>query len=273
MNSWAQKPPVGPVIDPGHSLARGLVLSLPLREGTGPTAYDASGWSNHGVLGSLASWSSDTYGPTIALPGTNSANNAVNCGDGPPLQFGTGPFSAFARFTITNPAAGPYVFAYGSTGALWYARINSSTQIQVAAVGSALLATVPTFASGTRHTIGLTRDAVGNFTAYWDGKAVGSTTGITGSVTSATGLSLGADIYGGSRFFGGNLDCAFAWGRALSAVEVAAMTANPWQVFRPQRDVIRSYSTMPGTGVSYPRGSSILRPVQVPTADLYCYLD
>jgi hypothetical protein len=37
--------------------------------------------------------------------------------------------------------------------------------------------------------------------------------------------------------------------------------------------VARLYAATSGSQVSYPRGSSILRPIHLPTADLYCYLD
>ena len=63
------------------------------------------------------------------------------------------------------------------------------------------------------------------------------------------------------------------WGRGLSAGEHAALAANPWQVFRPQSDVARLYAATSVSRVSYPRGSSILSPAQLPTADLSRYLD
>ena len=66
---------------------------------------------------------------------------------------------------------------------------------------------------------------------------------------------------------------AGAWSRVLLASEHAALAASPWQVFLPPRDLSRLYAGMSGRRVSYPRCSSALHPVRLPTADLYCHLD
>jgi hypothetical protein len=231
--NWNVKPAPGTIIVPTQdSLAEGLVLALAFNEQTGKTAFDASLSGNNGTLGSLASWSSDTRGPVLALPGSSNSGNAVSCGNGASLKFGTGPFSAFARFTVNNGSATQYIMAYGSSGVLWYMRINGATQLLFAAGSTALTTTVSTIVNSSRHTIAMVRDAAGNLTGYFDGVKVGSGTGFTGTVNGSGGLSLGADIFGGANFFGGSLDCAFVANRAWSAGEVADLHVVPFRAYR-----------------------------------------
>ena len=69
---------------------------------------------------------------------------------------------------------------------------------------------------------------------YSDGVRVN--TGSTGSgapTDAATNINIGQYDSGGGYFLNGGISLVLIWNRVLSAVEVSAISANPWQIFRP----------------------------------------
>jgi hypothetical protein len=113
----------------------------------------------------------------------------------------------------------------------------------------------------------------GGTSFFRDGQPIGIATQPAPGAYSGGTVGLGALGAGTTRFLKGSMGWAVVWSRALSSGEHAALAANPWQVFRPQSDMAHLYATIPGARVSYPRSSAILRPLQLPTAELSRYLD
>lgn len=247
---YASKPALGAPIDWAHPLAQGLAMALPLSEGAGLLAADATGRPNSGTPGAAAGWGASPWGGAVTLPGTSGTSNSISCGNDPSIQFGAGPFSALARF-MSNTFSGIQVVAWhgGTAAPEWYMRMASSTTITIAIGGTALTPGVGTLVAGTWHTIGVTRDTLGNYLAYWDGRQVGATTA-TANVNSTAGLYLGYDVGATTRNLNGAIDCYLSWTRALSGPEMMAMSADPYQVFaRPYQRLFRAAAAAPGAGM------------------------
>jgi hypothetical protein len=269
---WPQKPPVGTAIDWSRGLAQGLRAFYALNEGTGPYAADAARggvaltWQEPAV-----SWGVGPRGVVgTFLDGVNYAATT-----GSPLSVGQ-PFSvAFRIYTSQASATSAGLVSIGATATNnqpLYLFQQSGSALRVLLGGIAYVTIIPSVVAGQWYTISSSWDGATE-AHYVDGVLSYSGARSLGTVQTPPKLVVGA---GYNSIGKGGIEWVGVWTRALTAPEHARLGGDlgaAWRIFAPQRDVIRSYSTTIGTGVSYPRGSSILRPVQLPTTDLTCYLD
>jgi len=279
---WPQKPPVGTAIDGSHGLAQGLVFLAALWDYGGGTAYDAvtglalpiagAAWGA-GVTSGLSCTSTTARAQaacpaSLQLPGPATIAVAyrylADPGTTNTIYFGTSytstntsPYSSLQLGWHNTTDKAPALF-YNSGGA--FQQLNGTTA-HVAGQDYVASASV----QGGLQVL------------YLNGVPTGPTGGFAGPIAYGPAPQLAV---GANTAYGRNPNALFywaaLWNRALSAEEHARLGGEinaVWRLFAPRRDVIWSSSTATGAGVSYPRGSSILRPVQVPTADLYCYLD
>jgi hypothetical protein len=269
---WAQKPPAGTASDRSHSLAQGLVFLAPLWDYGGGAVNDAIGGLVLPIT--AASWA---VGATSGLSFTAATQYAQVATPGY-LQL-PGPMSIAVGYRVLSTSASnaPYFgTSYAATNVSPFNGVNIGMRFN----GAIALFYNGSTASGTVPTVGVDYVSSGSVSSaaavlYTNGVQAGTAAGAAVTYSASSLLAIGANTA-----FARNpavlVYWAALWNRALSATEHARLGGDVnaiWRIFAPQRDVIRSYLTTAGTGVSYPRGSSILRPVQVPTADLTCYLD
>jgi hypothetical protein len=274
---WPQKPPVGTSIAPPSGLAQGLVAFWALNEGTGLPFDTASG---HLAASNNATWTGSPYGAALAFNGTN---QYVNLGSSTPWLNLTGPLTlACLAAPIAGSATNQQLIDGHTTtnqgGYLLVVNTSGNNEMDYYTVQGGSVASAASnsgAADGGWHVFAVSHwsTAANGVQFYRDGYAWGTATAsfFGGSYTGQR--TLGARTDAAAKWLSGGMAWAAIWSRALSAQEHLAMASNPWQVLRPQRDVASMSAARSGGRVSYRRGSSILLPLQLPTADLYCYLD
>lgn len=262
---WNQKPPIGTQLDASVPLARGLVAFWPLWEGGGVPS-EAVGRSPANSCN--ASWTATPYGRGLLFNGTNQWVAAT--GSSLMAFAGTITIAAF-----TSPATGLLQVLVGGEG--WVLGVDEvgSNEVYFYTNAAGFTTSSSNAIDGTWHLLAVTQSSTGpgGVQFYRDGNPWG--TGTLNSLPASTlgALSLGANSSGTNHWLNGSMGWAAVWSRALSSNEHMALAANPWQVFRPQCDAARLNAAASGRRVSYPRGSSALRPLHLPTADLYGHLD
>lgn len=274
---WVQKPPVGTLIDRSHPLAQGLVAFWSLNEGTGAPTDAVAGLGT--LLEGGVAWGAGASGPGLQCTALGAGAYAILP---PQLQL---PYpltiACGFRYLGGSPTGNANIFALES--ATSGSPINNA-RVTWNAGGSAITADISAEAYlgsympavGSETPLGLSVASSNVMALYAGGQSVYSTASAGGNAPSWTPTACACigQIPGlSSRTAQGIVTWAGAWSRALSAAEHAALAANPWQLFAPPRDAARLSAVASGRRVSYPRGSSALRPLHLPTADLYGHLD
>lgn len=273
VSRWQTKPPLGYRIDRGHPLAQGLVSFWAFNEGTGlPNDVASAIGPRPVVLGYLGNntWTADSNGPVYRIgdPGNHSnayANftfghcpdltikgsplSAVWCGTMDPLQPIGGPIFQLSDSATTGTFE---VQLLGTDYGLGDMKVISSNGTK-----SATVQTSAAVADANRRTYGVTFNSTGTngFAIYRDGLPFGSLTIPYAPVLSAATTTGGLFAYAGTgspsatgvlglwNFFG-------LWYRDLSSAEHAAIAANPWQIFEPNRAAVAVYLGTPDFTVS-----------------------
>jgi hypothetical protein len=283
-----QKPPVGTILDRSSALALGLQGFYPLNEGTGGTISDATGnlaLATTG-FGSANPWGAGPAGPGLLCTASSAAAYAVPTAAQQSLA-ATWPVTvaAAATFVATPVSNTNYIPFFGFT----YSTDGSTTSygmgmIWVNKTGGWYLdwnrgTTSEAYISGGSWTIGAPVVVAGTITPsganlYVNGQPVASS-----STANTPGLFGPTPRLGFATTQGRNANAIYYWGawwnRALSVDEHAAIGPDPnaiWRVFRPRYEATRKWATA-GGWIPYPRGSSILRPIHLPTADMAACLE
>ena len=181
-------------------------------------------------------------------------------------QFANYPFPNRSRitnqlsvFSYTDYTAGgsPNGFLFGDTeasGAGYNFGLYSNAtgwQSFVKTGGSGASAGGGSYSQRRRFAHAFTYDGA-NIRNYVGGAAAG-TTAKTGNVDQG-GFSLNINRWNSSSVHAGRFFVGAIWGRALSADEIASLSANPWQLFEPAQRVISIAATvsvyLPGADVS-----------------------
>jgi Concanavalin A-like lectin/glucanases superfamily len=220
--------PTMPRLQRGHPLARGLVGAWELTEGSGRTAYDSSGYGNHGTLTGFPTWVGGRSGSVLSFNGTTDYvsikrtisddftlsvwfNTSSSAGTGGNWYFGKslidGEMTGTANDFGTSINQGKANFGCGNP------------DITIASPG--------TFNDSKWHLLTGTRVRnSGAMVLYIDGISVGSATSNTNSLTAPTSIEFGRPPSNyGPAYYLGMLDCVRIYDRALSATEVALMYA------------------------------------------------
>lgn len=196
-------------------------------EGTGVTAFDASGMGNNGVLVNSPTWQSGSNCEAGGCLSFNGVNNYINASSSS-FKFGTGNFSVSMWVYPTSFAseAGLYdSLILGGVGA----RTNAFVLVQTASTGNLrlfsqnayTLSTSKSLSLNTWNHIVIVRSGA-TVTFYINGLSDPTTVTLSTNITSG-GAVLGrySDVSGG--YFSGRIDEVHIYGRALSAVEVTNM--------------------------------------------------
>jgi hypothetical protein len=264
-------------MDRSHPLAQGLVAFWALNEGTGaPT--DAVAGLGTSLLGG-ATWGAGASGHGLRCTALGAGAYAILP---PSLQL---PYpltiACGYRYLGGTPTGNANIFALESSAT--GSPINN-IRISWNLGGTAITADVTTVAYlgsylpavGSEVALGLSVVSSNVISLYAGGQSVASTS--SGGAAAPTWTPTGCACIGqipaiSSRTAQGIVTWAGAWSRALSATEHAALASNPWQTFAPPRDAARLTVAASGRRVSYSRGSSALRPLQLSTSDLHGYRD
>ncbi len=233
-NRWPHKPPHGYEIDLEHPLAQGLVAVWIFNEGTGtptellgcnPTsASNAFSWGPNGagLIGVFNGSSTDlTYSAVPAVGPAMSVCAGVMMTAISGNQF-------FVERSNVNATWGLF---YYNSNVNWRGG-NSTTRNKFS--GSLLTAGLPFNVAVTDTGVGT--GASNGSTMYLNGnaQAAGGASGNALPVANTNAIHLGN--YDGSGYFlGGQINYIYLYNYALPASNVAAIAANPWQIFEPRR--------------------------------------
>ncbi|WP_342617227.1 LamG-like jellyroll fold domain-containing protein [Rhodoferax sp. GW822-FHT02A01] len=196
------------------------------RRGIVSAPYGSPTASPYGVGGAGNGTSTQVALPADAMVGSDS----------------TTPFGTRLVLTKIGAAAGNAGFAgNGNGGNFW--RIASGGAVSLVNTGSAVVYTSATGIVSANEYCCLAVASKGQFngdpvTVYKNGLQVASSTVGNGTgAGSATGAVLGSSG-ASSSYYDGSIFAHFAWERVLTAAEIAAISANPWQLFLPDAPLI-----------------------------------
>ena len=249
------KPSLGTPIYQGHPLARGLVLYLPMNEGSGNTVSDLSGNGNHGTFYQSTSWTSGKFGPATYFDGTDDIIGISKWPGWPVVTM-----AAWVRFdqaigadeciaAVDSTANGARTFQFRRTS-------GGVAQLIVFVGGDAISATgTTTVPTGIWHHIVGVNDGT-NALIYVNG-VLDQTPIASGSMDADPGnWGIGARAKRNTGFttdidseLQGAIDSYTTWNRALSASEIADLYANPFAMFeRPTPEMWVSAGEAPAGG-------------------------
>jgi hypothetical protein len=230
------KPIVGTRIDPTHPLAQGLVAAWVFNEGGG-TPFEVVRGKPPSSAASFA-WGTGAYGLHGVFNGSSSVlgYNAV--------APNTSVISLAGSCTLNTLSASNMLIERSPINTIWevyFASSNSSFN-WLCGAGGTVRNKIPaaSLTAGKRFSWGITDTGVGTgasngSTMYLNGVAQAAGGGASNlpAVASSATIYLGAYDNGVGGFLSGSQDYIFIWNYALSAASMAAIAADPWQIFRP----------------------------------------
>jgi len=220
--------PTIPRLQRGHPLARGLVGAWEFTEGSGPTAYDSSGYGNHGTLAGPPTWVGGRAGSALSFNGTTnyvsvkrniSDDFTLSCWFKTQSSAGSGGHWWLGKSLIDGEMPGS-VNDFGTAinqGKIYFGCGNPDTNI----------VTSGTFNDDYWHFLAATRvRASGAMALYVDGVLTGTATSNTNSLTAPTSIEFGRPPSNyGPAYYPGMLDSVHIYNRALAAAEVSFLYA------------------------------------------------
>lgn len=204
---------------PEDTMTRGLVGYWSFDEGSGNTAYDASGAGNHGTI-SGANWTKGKISGALTFDG---ADDYVNIGQSSTLNVSNITVESWVNYDSGWPVGATIAGRDDSTNRVWsFYQFDSSTLRffvfigDVAKIKDTSLSPVP---GQWYHLVG-TYDG-SNVRIYINGKDVGSPTAATGNIdTDAADIRIGDDLATSHVNWKGLIDEVRIYNRALSAEEI-----------------------------------------------------
>ena len=234
---WLQKPPPGTPIDWSHPSISALCSAYALNEGGAGPLNAATGrrgtlngtilpvWANNGL--SFSDSSSYSVLPDLIINPTN------DC------------WSLAIQVDITSCSA--YILGANNTDAAAYFRNGIYLGWAYSGWNVTSWNSTDAQTQTSRHTWIMTRNGPGTYVyAYRDGKSLGPS-GISTAVNTFTGFNT----IGNNGFSGVYTILGFwGWNRTLSASEAASISANPWQIFKPQKRNLSFICPKPITNIT-----------------------
>jgi len=226
------KPPLGVQLIPGHPMNKNLVGWWLMNEGAGGQVYDLSGNGNRGTLVDNAHWVSDQYGPCLSFDGDGDYVEIPNIGSPSYLTISAWVYpnswsNNFPRI-VDRVYNGQFAFYFTATGLLSWALCTAQGDVDYGTRSNVSMST------GVWSHVVLTYDGTSART-YVNGvlRETYSTNlgGVLDTSSSAIRLAQRVDA-GDSRAFDGKIDDVMIYDRALSAEEIKALYADPFQGLR-----------------------------------------
>lgn len=202
-------------------VCNGLVGYWPFSEGSGTTAYDASGNGNNGLLVNGPSWTTNATGDgALSFNGTSQYVAMSN----DPSGTGAATFSAWiyptawgAQKNIIAAQQGALEFFVGTSYPTTTGLVSLSDNGGATKCGSP----AASLALNTWYLVTATRDASGDCTIYINGAQV--STGSSGVPVAGTALSVASRAAGAGFYFSGSIDDVRIYNRVLAASEVSSL--------------------------------------------------
>jgi len=231
-------------------LWRGLVGAWPLQEVGGKTAFDVSGYRNHGTLKNMDAATDHVVTPMGRALDFDGSNDYVRINTKPVLtnQLTVCEWVLFANAAIVGGACS---FCQQTWGAYtWDWEIyhgNSTPNLDFRAVGKLSSASPVLLDNSAYHICGVYDGA--NLRLYVNGKQSGADVAATGNVgNTAPDVEIGR---GYNAYFSGRLANNLIFSRALSLSEIRSLYADPWAMYTLRRRVqVRGAAV--GTTIRWP---------------------
>lgn len=239
-----QQPQGAAQVDWSNPLTRGL--SFAVSPGTGGIA------SPDAVSGVLP----ESLGTNVSITGTT-AGRALTFSNGGNLDFPTRlkPLEGASKLTVdcliylpNNPGTDVHIFGQWTTNVSWlFLRRNNRFAFawgQMPASGAAGGAYESNIAQGGisnnkwTHVAFVWDAATNRYDFYFDGASPGASNLWFGSLPLAIQATTDPVRLGHNAAFTGSIATIRTWKRALSATEIAALSENPWQLFKPRKQII-----------------------------------
>lgn len=237
-----QKPIAGTPVDQGHQLAQRLTGAWLFNEGSGTTAADSGPNGLHGTYtGTALSWSRDNYGqPVLSFAGAEyvllpARASAVIAG---------APFVTVVVRARRSGIGSKRLFGLSVTGSTHKVLVACEAADKFSCIcqpstadTSRTATTTSTYTSLTQwYTFGLVADVANDRQLlYVDGALI--TTGSSAftstefSAEQGTRAVIGTGV-GISNSWLGDIGHVYLWTRELNASEMAAVCADPYQIYR-----------------------------------------
>lgn len=245
-----RKPLAGAQLNYGNPLANGLVLCVPFWERLG-RPIDVSPTRTSVSFVGPAGWISDTG----YQEGTS--GHYIDFGNPSQLQFGTssnitvfvvaavnggdGSFRNIIRYDPGGPSRNLLLFRLSNTNTLDFIVGPSSTLGSVSTTQTVLANTA------RQRAFCAVRDASADrLRIYLDGAPSAEATDASGSFSLSGTTWQTRYSNPASEAFNGYYSLVLIYNRALSATEVSALSAYPWQIFQSQSIWSRRYQFTPG---------------------------
>ncbi|MDX2197907.1 MAG: hypothetical protein SF069_02930 [Phycisphaerae bacterium] len=227
-----------------HPLAAGLVAFWPFAEGSGLRVSDANG-RFHGTLAGMTAanaWKAGDRGWCLKLDGAAGriTTSARQFGSTNLLAQSGQAFTFAMRFAATIDTAG-YIVSRATTTNLAFAVLCDFGDTYIYLRGAAGETSFGGLLDGRPHDLVIVWDGAAA-AAYWDGQLLGAlTVGAQGEPSQD--LLFGALRHSSPLIFGdAGYDYAAIWQRALTAKEIALLSAEPWALVSPPADVRAVFS-------------------------------
>jgi hypothetical protein len=241
---WQSKPPPGTPIDPYGPFASGMIAAWAINEGTGPALYNAVNPSLYqGVFAATTqapTWGGGSRGASIAC--VTAVQQYVDHGVVPlsgaskATMFAMGNRATSTIWSVgraTTTGARFFILAYNDNNVYFNSESDGTNTKGGSTTGGVNPAgdfSVAQVFDGSQSTI------ANGVTGYINGAA--QTLSPYGTWSAPVTLFTNTDTWrtgnANSGFTTGRFDLSLLWvGRALSALEIASLHANPWQVFLP----------------------------------------
>ena len=219
-----------------HRLANGLLLALPLAEGTGTITHDVA--KNHYTMTVTGlTWSSlaNDY-PYLTFPGTDDFLE-LSAADSAAFNFTSEDFTLVAWLYNTGAVSNEFMMCQGATdvdGWSWFLFATNITLRTNQAAAHTDIAAVDGFINSEWQLAGITRSgASGQF--YRNGEPIATILngGLTDPVSCAAGnkLLMGIDNNETSYDWTGNMAYPRIWDRELTAYEMRLMFESERHIF------------------------------------------
>ena len=244
-----------------HPDYEGCIGHWILNENGGPTAYDSSGYGNHGTLTNGPTWNVGQFGTALSIDGVNDYVNG-----GSAFNFTSESFSIFHWLKLNVLTTNPVLLWKGNDSVSgYYAQAINTNGGRLAFITSQSAAGQVSDAYnlamvGDWHHYGYVRNGA-SIRIYFDGidRTTNAGTHIN-PASSANNFIFGAYNNGASNWTNAFVDDVRVYNRALSAAEIARLYSHPWAPWAlPRR---RVWAMAAGTTDLFPAWASA--PPQAP---------
>ena len=225
-----------------HRLARGLEAYWLSNEGSGDTVQDVSGNGHHGIFFGDAAWTAGDSGSAIYFPGTpygDADNECINVPASTRFDSGaaSGEITVLCSFrpdiADDNPLVAKWEYSTGDWAFIWDGDVGQkSLRLYIGPAFTVVVLDTANNADislGAWHTAGFTKLG-SDYAGYMDGVCV-ETENNALTWTDDRPLTIGAMYTDGNYAMNGAINWVMIFNRALSAGEMAYLTANPSCMF------------------------------------------